>query len=67
MGYSVRFGDWRLTQWAEDGSGGFELSNVIKDKEGYYNHEKDPKHAATLERLHRILKKGYPQLIRGSR
>ena len=28
MGYSVRYGDWRLTQWGQDGSGGVELYNV---------------------------------------
>ena len=25
MGYSVRYGGWRLTQWGESGSGGMEL------------------------------------------
>jgi hypothetical protein len=67
MGYSVRYGEWRLTQWGQDGSGGLELYNVTKDKEGYYNHAKDPEHAATLDRLHGILRKGYPQINRGAR
>ena len=58
MGYSVRYGEWRLTQWGENGSGGLELYNVIKDKEGYYNYAKDPEHAAMLNRLYGFLKKG---------
>ncbi len=62
MGYSVRFGDWRLTQWGLDGSGGTELYNVKKDREGFYNHASDPKQAATRERLHNLLREGYPQL-----
>ena len=66
MGYSVRYGDWRLTQWGQDGSGGVELYNVIKDKEGYYNRATDPEHAVVLNRLFGFLKRGYPQIIRGS-
>jgi len=67
MGYSVRYGDWRLIQWGKDASGGFELHNVIKDKEGFYNHANDPEHAAIRDRLRRLLKKGYPQISGGSR
>jgi len=66
MGYSVRYGDWRLTQWGQDGSGGLELYNVSRDREGYYNHANDPAHAADLDRLHTVLRKGYPQITRGS-
>ena len=66
MGYSVRHGDWRLTQWGQDGSGGLELYNVIEDREGYYNHASDPEHAAILDRLHGLLKEGYPHISRGS-
>jgi uncharacterized sulfatase len=66
MGYSVRYGDWRLTQWGQDGSGGLELYNVKKDKEGYYNYANDPKYAANLDRLYGFLKKGYPYINRGS-
>ena len=58
MGYSVRYGEWRLTQWGESGSGGMELYNVIKDKEGYYNYANDPEHAAILDRLYGFLRKG---------
>jgi iduronate 2-sulfatase len=66
MGYSVRYGDWRLTQWGEDGAGGLELYDVIKDKEGYYNHASNPEYAATVGQLHGFLMEGYPQLRRGS-
>ncbi|MFP6894773.1 MAG: sulfatase [Opitutales bacterium] len=66
MGYSVRYGDWRLTQWGQDGSGGLELYNVTKDKEGYYNHANDPKHAAILDQLHGLLSKTYPQINNSS-
>jgi hypothetical protein len=66
MGYSVRYGDWRLTQWGQDGSGGLELYNVIKDKEGYYNFANDSEHAAIVDRLYGFLRKGYPQITRGS-
>jgi uncharacterized sulfatase len=67
MGYSVRYGEWRLTQWGQNGSGGVELYNVIKDKEGYYNYANDPQYAAILDRLYGFLKKGYPYIKRGSR
>ncbi len=60
MGYSARHGDWRLTQWGKDGSGGFELYNVINDKEGYFNHANDPKHRDILDQLSRLLEDGYP-------
>ena len=66
MGYSVRYGVWRLTQWGQDGSGGLELYNVTKDKEGYYNRANDPEHAAILDQLFGVLKKGYPYISRGS-
>ncbi len=66
MGYSVRYGDWRLTQWGQSGSGGIELYNVVKDKEGYYNHANDPESAEILDRLYGFLKKGYPQINRAS-
>ena len=67
MGYSVRHGDWRLTQWGQDGSGGLELYNATQDKEGYYNLAKDPNYAATVDELYGFLKQGYPYLKRGSR
>jgi iduronate 2-sulfatase len=66
MGYSVRYGDWRLTQWGPNGSGGMELYNVTQDKEGYYNHANDPKYAATVDRLYGFLKKGYPYIKRAN-
>ena len=64
MGYNVRHGDWRLTQWGQSGSGGFELYRVTDDKEGYYNHANDPRDAATVDELYGVLKKGYPYIIR---
>jgi arylsulfatase A-like enzyme len=67
MGYSVRHGDWRLTQWGQNGFGGLELYNVIKDKEGYFNYANDPKHATLLDRLYSSLRKGYRQISRNSR
>ncbi|MEO2029997.1 MAG: sulfatase [Fuerstiella sp.] len=66
MGYSVRYGDWRLTQWGQNGTGGMELYNVIKDKEGYYNQANDPACAAILEQLYGFLQKGYPNINRSS-
>jgi len=66
MGYSVRFGQWRLTQWGEDASGGVELYNVIEDKEGYYNHAGNSEHAAIRDRLHGLLKQAYPNVTLGS-
>lgn len=66
MGYSVRFGDWRLTQWGQNGSGGLELYNVVKDKEGYYNHANDPEYVAILDQLYVSLKKGFPYIKRRS-
>ena len=67
MGYSVRYGDWRLTQWGQEGSGGLELYNVTDDKVGYYNHANDPTYAATVDQLFGVLKSGYPYLSRSSR
>jgi uncharacterized sulfatase len=66
MGYSVRRGDWRLTQWGQNGSGGLELYNVKQDKEGYYNRANDPKYTATVDQLYGVLKKGYPYINRSS-
>ena len=62
MGYSVRLGDWRLTQWGKDGAGGFELYNVINDKEGYYNLVNNAKYAALADELFGVLRKGFPDL-----
>ena len=62
MGYSVRQGNWRLTQWGTDAGGGLELYAVTKDKQGYYNQANDPALSATVERLHNLLRKGYPQV-----
>jgi len=65
MGYSVRYGDWRLTQWGDHGFGGVELYNVVKDKAGYYNLADAPEHAELREQLFSLLQKGYPQVQRG--
>ena len=67
MGYSVRYGDWRYTQWGENGEGGLELYNVIKDREGYYNYAKVPEYAKLRDELFDLLKKGYPKIQRGIR
>ena len=67
MGYSVRQGAWRLTQWGADGSGGLELYQVTEDREGYYNRADDPEHAVMRDRLHGLLKQGYPIISRGAR
>lgn len=66
MGYSVRLGSWRLTQWGKDGSGGLELYNVANDKEGYYNYANDPEFAATVDKLFGVLSNGFPEITRGS-
>ena len=42
MGNSVRYSDWRLTLRGQNGSGGVELYNVVKDKAVYYNHANNP-------------------------
>ena len=62
MGYSVRYEDWRLTQWGQDGAGGLELYNVVDDREGYYNRINDSEHAAIRKTLYRLLKQGYPKI-----
>jgi iduronate 2-sulfatase len=67
MGYSVRYGDWRLTQWGPNGSGDRELYNVVKDKEGYYNYANDPQYAVTRDRLYGFLIEGFPNINGGSR
>ena len=64
MGYSVRFGDWRLTEWGPHGSDGRELYNVVKDKAGYYNYANDPAYVAILDRLVTFLRKAYPNTKR---
>ena len=66
MGYSVRHGNWRFTQWGKDGSGGLELYDVIRDKEGYYNHADDPKHSDRRERLFGLLKQRFPTISRAA-
>lgn len=67
MGYSVRQGDWRFTQWGKEGEGGYELYHVAKDRIGYYNLADNPEYAAVRERLSVALRKGYPVLVDGRR
>ncbi len=62
MGYSVRFGDWRFTQWGKDGEGGYELYNTVKDRIGYYNLVENPEYASIRKELSALLRKGYPAL-----
>ena len=66
MGYSVRLGDWRLTQWGKDGSGGLELYNVVQDKEGYYNRAGDVAYTDKLGQLHNVLQQGFPAINQGT-
>jgi hypothetical protein len=42
------------------------LYNVIKDKEGYFNHSNDPEFSGIRDRLYGFLKKGYPNIDRSS-
>jgi uncharacterized sulfatase len=67
MGFSVREGDWRLTQWGRSGAGGVELYNVKNDKEGYFNLAKDPSHGERMDQLFGLLKEAYPYLERDPR
>ncbi len=66
MGYSVRYGDWRLTQWGEEGAGGLELYDVTEDREGYYNRVDDQERSAIRDRLYTVLRQGYPNIRPGS-
>ena len=59
MGYSVRYGDWRYTQWAKDGSGGYELYNQKVDSNGYYNLIDQPEHSAIQAKLAVFLSEGF--------
>ncbi|MBK1879861.1 sulfatase [Pelagicoccus mobilis] len=61
-GYTVRQGDWRLVQWGADAQGGFELHNVVKDREGFYNLADNPEYAVIKKRLHALLKENYDDL-----
>lgn len=62
MGYSVRSGDWRLTQWGAKGEGSYELYNGAKDKIGYYNLIDNPEYATIREELSVLLKNHYQGL-----
>jgi len=62
MGYSVRYGDWRFTQWGTKGEGGYELYNGAKDKIGYYNLANNPEYRSIREELSTLLKDHYKQI-----
>jgi iduronate 2-sulfatase len=62
MGYSVRAGRWRFTQWGKDGAGGYELYDHSQDKLEYYNLADQSEHSQLLKRLAKLLKKGFPVL-----
>lgn len=62
MGYSVRQGEWRLTQWGAEGQGGYELYKVTTDREGYYNFAENPEYASVRARLQLLLKENYAEL-----
>jgi iduronate 2-sulfatase len=62
MGYSVRAGEWRFTQWGKDGAGGYELYNHSKDDGEYYNLADRPEYSRVRKEMEKLLKKGYPVL-----
>ncbi|QEG36361.1 Choline-sulfatase [Bythopirellula goksoeyrii] len=62
MGYSVRVGPWRFTQWGNDGEGGIELYDHSKDQLEYYNLADQPEYSKLRKRLATLLKKGFPVL-----
>ncbi len=62
MGYSVRLGDWRLTQWGTAPTADLELHEVTRDREGYYNRINDPQLTNLTRTLHATLRNGYPQI-----
>lgn len=62
MGFSVRYGNWRFTQWGTDGAGGQELYQIPDDRNGYFNRVEAPEHATAVRQLHSLLQKGYPQI-----
>ena len=62
MGYSVRYGPWRLTQWGAKGQGGCELYNHSDDAMEYYNLANSAKFAAQRRMLKALLRRGFPNL-----
>lgn len=60
MGYSVRFGKWRYTQWGANGEGGYELYDQSKDHDGYYNLADSPEYTSVRKKLDALLSEGYP-------
>ena len=54
MGYTVRYGQWRYTEWA-DGAQGTELYDERKDPRELQNLAQEPQYAATVAELKRLL------------
>lgn len=54
MGYTVRFGPWRYTEW-DNGAQGTELYDEIKDPRELQNLAQEPQHAKTVVKLKRLL------------
>jgi iduronate 2-sulfatase len=62
MGYSVRAGDWRFTQWGVNAEGGHELYRAEEDRAGFYNLADHPELATVRARLQGLLETNYPEL-----
>lgn len=62
MGYSVRQGDWRFTQWGKNAEGGVELYHSSQDTNGYYNLIENPEYSDIRARLAGLLREGFPAL-----
>jgi iduronate 2-sulfatase len=54
-GQSVRFGDWRYTEWGEDGAKGVELYNLRADPGEYNNLAALPQYQRVIEQLKPML------------
>ena len=54
-GRSVRFGDWRYTEWGEDGAKGVELYNLETDPGEYHNLAALPQYQSVIARLKPML------------
>lgn len=65
MGYSVRYEDWRFTQWGTRGDGGVELYNQAEDENGYYNLAGRSEYSEMQGKLAGLLLDGFPVLKTG--
>ncbi len=62
MGFSVRQGDWRLTQWGTQGEGGHELHRATGDRAGFYNLYGQPEYKNLSGRMQELLVRNFPQI-----